>query len=264
MKPPFVVKGKVNLNDYDPGYTGGLDKPSARKLTQERAQRIADLQELLYANANHALVVLFQGMDASGKDGATKKLLQFVDPIGVQIANFKTPSSEEKAHDFLWRVHQAAPRYGNIGIFNRSHYEDVLIVRVLDLQPKAVWEKRYDQINAFERILVENQVVLLKFFLHISREEQAERLRARLENPKKKWKFAVEDLEMRKRWNDFEAAYEEALSRCSTSYAPWYIVPADNKWYRDYLVSGVVADALEKLKMTWPKPKLDTSKIVID
>lgn len=264
MKPPFLVKGKVNLNDYDPGYTGGLDKPSARKLTQERAQRIADLQELLYANANHALVVLFQGMDASGKDGATKKLLQFVDPIGVQIANFKTPSSEEMAHDFLWRVHQAAPRYGNIGIFNRSHYEDVLIVRVLDLQPKAVWEKRYDQINAFERILVENQVVLLKFFLHISREEQAERLRARLENPKKKWKFAVGDLEMRKRWNDFETAYEEALSRCSTSYAPWYIVPADNKWYRDYLVSGVVAEALEKLKMTWPTPKLDTSKIVID
>lgn len=263
MKPPFLVKGKIKLDDFDPNYTEGLDKETAKTLTRKRTERIAELQELLYANANHALVVLFQGMDASGKDGSTKRLLEFVDPIGVEIANFKTPSSEEKAHDFLWRVHRAVPRYGSIGVFNRSHYEDVLIVRVLNLQPKSVWEKRYDQINAFERILTENEVILLKFFLHISKEEQAERLRARLENPKKKWKFAVDDLEMRKRWNDFERAYEDAISRCSTSWAPWHIVPADNKWYRDYLISGVVVEALEKLKMSWPKPRLDPSKIVI-
>src|SRR5262249_45495566 len=157
-----------------------------------------------------------------------------VNPAGVETANFKAPSTEERAHDFLWRVHKQVPRFGNIGVFNRSHYEEVLIVRVLKLKPKEIWSKHFDQINAFERQLTENGVILLKFFLHVSKEEQAERFRARLKDPTKNWKFSKDDLEMRKHWHKFQAAYEDAINRCSTDFAPWHVVPADHKWYRDY------------------------------
>jgi PPK2 family polyphosphate:nucleotide phosphotransferase len=186
-----------------------------------------------------------------------------VSPSGVETANFKTPSSEERAHDFLWRAHKAVPRYGNIGIFNRSYYEDVLIVRVMKLQPESVWRPRYAQINAFEKILAENGVVLLKFFLHISKAEQAERLQARLDDPHKHWKFESADLKTRERWREFQEAYENAINLCSTPRSPWHIVPANHKWYRDYIVARTVMKALEDLKLKWPRAREDLSKIRI-
>lgn len=263
MKQPLKVVPPVRLKDFEPAFSGGLNKDSVREKTVKFCQRIGELQELLYANARHAVLILLQGMDGSGKDGTVKRVLEFVNPAGVETANFKTPSAEERAHDFLWRIHQRVPRYGSIGVFNRSHYEDVLIVRVLKLQPERVWRARYDQINAFEKHLADNRVILLKFFLHISKTEQAERLQARLENPHKNWKFESADLEMRKKWPQFQRAYEDALNCCSTAWSPWHIVPADRKWYRDYIVARTVVNALEELKLKWPKPKEDLSKIQI-
>ncbi|MCL4787264.1 MAG: polyphosphate kinase 2 family protein [Verrucomicrobia bacterium] len=263
MKQPVKVVPPIRLKDFNPDFHEGLDKDATREKTTKLCQRISELQDLLYANARHAVLILLQGMDTSGKDGAAKRVLEFVEPAGLETANFKSPSAEELAHDFLWRIHPRVPRYGHIGVFNRSHYEDVLIVRVMKLQPERVWRPRYDQINAFEKHLVENRVILLKFFLHLSKAEQAERLRARLEDERKNWKFESADLEMRKRWPQFMRAYEDALNCCSTTWAPWHIVPADRKWYRDYVIARVVVGAMEKLKLKWPKPKVDMSKITI-
>ena len=261
MSQPIKIVSPIRLRDFDPDYHEGLDKEKTREKTLRLCERIGELQELLNANAKQALLIVLQGMDTSGKDGAAKHVLQSVNPAGVEVANFKSPSREEIAHDFLWRVHKVVPRYGNIGVFNRSHYEDVLIVRVLKLQPSAVWRPRYDQINAFEKHLLANNIVLLKFFLHISREEQAERLRARLSDPRKKWKFQPEDLKMRACWGRFQKAYEDAVNHCSTHYAPWHIIPANRKWYRDYAIARIVVKALENLRLDWPKPQLDLSKI---
>ncbi len=263
MAQPLKVTSKIRLRDFNPGYHAGLDKEKTREETTRLCMRIGELQQLLYANRNHSLILLFQGMDTSGKDGAGKRVLEFVTPAGVETANFKTPSHEELAHDFLWRVHKVTPRYGNIGVFNRSHYEDVLVVRVLKLQPKEIWSTRYEQINDFEKILTDNQTILLKFFLHISKQEQAKRLQARLDDPAKNWKFEMNDLKMRAYWREFEKAYEDALNCCSQPNAPWHIVPANHKWFRDYVIAKTVVSALEKLKMKWPKPKLDLSKIKI-
>jgi PPK2 family polyphosphate:nucleotide phosphotransferase len=263
MKQPIKVVPPIRLKNFDPDFHDGLDKDETREKTTKLCQRVGELQDLLYANARQAVLILLQGMDTSGKDGAARRLLEFVEPAGVETSNFKAPSAEELAHDFLWRVHKAAPRYGSIGVFNRSHYEDVLIVRVLKLQPERVWRVRYEQINTFEKHLVENRVILLKFFLHISKAEQAERLQSRLENPRKNWKFESADLEMRKKWPQFQRAYEDALNCCSTSWAPWHIVPADRKWYRDYVIARTVVTAMEKLKLKWPQPKEDLSKIRI-
>ncbi len=253
----------IRLKNFDPDFHAGLDKDATREKTAKLCQRIGELQELLYASARHSVLILLQGMDCSGKDGAARRVLQDVDPAGVETANFKSPSREELAHDYLWRIHQRVPRYGNIGVFNRSHYEDVLIVRVMKLQPERVWRPRYDQINAFERHLVENRVVLLKFFLHISKAEQAERLKARLEDPHKNWKFEAADLGMRSKWPQFMRAYEDALNCCSTEWAPWHIVPADRKWYRDHVIAHTVVSAMEKLKLKWPKATEDLSKVHI-
>lgn len=263
MKQPIKVVPPIRLKNFDPDFHDGLDKDETREKTTKLCQRIGELQDLLYANARQAVLILLQGMDTSGKDGAAKRVLEFVEPAGVETTNFKTPSAEERAHDYLWRIHQRVPRYGGIGVFNRSHYEDVLIVRVMKVQPERVWRPRYDQINAFEKHLFENRVVLLKFFLHIRKEEQAERLQSRLENPHKNWKFESADLEMRKKWPQFQRAYEDALNCCSTSWAPWHIVPADRKWYRDYVIARTVVTAMEKLKLKWPQPKEDLSKIRI-
>lgn len=263
MAQPLKAVPPVKLKNFDPDFHEDLEKELAREETTRLCLRIGELQELLYANSNHSLIMLLQGMDCSGKDGTAKRVLEFVTPTGVETASFKAPSAEELAHDFLWRIHKAVPRYGHIGVFNRSHYEDVLIVRVLGLQPKEVWENRYDQINAFEKILRENNVLLLKFFLHISKDEQAQRLRARLEDPKKNWKFSAADLKMRERWNDFQKAYEDAINACSPKNSPWHIVPANRKWYRDFIVAQTVVEALEGLKMKWPKPKEDLTKIKI-
>lgn len=263
MAQPIKVTSKIRLRDFNPGYHAGMDKDKTREKTAKLCERIGVLQGLLYANHNHSVILLLQGMDTSGKDGASKRVLEFVPAAGVETTAFKVPSAEEAAHDFLWRVHKAVPRHGHIGVFNRSHYEEVLIVRVMKLQPRPMWQSRYAQINAFEKILAENNVILLKFFLHISKAEQAKRLEARIKDPAKNWKFESSDLTMRQYWNQFQNAYEDLLNSCSTSYAPWHIVPADHKWFRDYVIAKTMVEALEGLKMKWPKPKEDLSKIKI-
>jgi PPK2 family polyphosphate:nucleotide phosphotransferase len=263
MSQPFKIVSKIRLRQFNPGYHEGLDKDKTREKTDKLCRQIGDLQHLLYANQTHSLIIVFQGMDTSGKDGASRDVLQYVTPAGVETSDFKVPSAEELAHDYLWRIHKAVPRYGNIGVFNRSHYEDVLAVRVLKLQPRHVWFPRYEQINAFEKYLWQNNVILLKFFLHISKDEQARRLESRLEDPAKNWKLEMNDLKTRALWNDYQEAYADAINHCSTEHAPWHIVPVNHKWYRDYVVAKAVAKTLEKLKMHWPKPKLDLSKIKI-
>jgi PPK2 family polyphosphate:nucleotide phosphotransferase len=249
----LVIKGKVRLKDFDPRDDGGLDKDEAKKATEKCGERIGELQQLLYANANRAALLIFQGMDASGKDGAARAVLEQVSPGGIEYANFKVPSDEERAHDFLWRVHKVVPRYGNIGVFNRSHYEGVLAERILKLVSKEEWRARYKQIVDFEEMLVANRVLVLKFYLHISKEEQAERFEERLANPKKHWKFSHADLKTRQKWADYIAAYEDMLNETSHEAARWHLIPADRNWYRDYLVARTVVEALEGLKLKWPK-----------
>jgi PPK2 family polyphosphate:nucleotide phosphotransferase len=258
-----VVNGKIKLKDFDPGYCGGWDKEETKAKTAKLEIRIGELQELFYANSNRALVLMFQGMDASGKDGSVRCVLREVNPAGVETVNFKVPSSEERAHDFLWRIHKAIPRYGNIGVFNRSHYEAVLVERVAKIVPKEVWKPRYRQIVDFEKMLAENNVIFLKFFLHISKEEQAERFRERLANPHKNWKFSHGDLETRALWPEYMQAYEEALNATSHAAARWHVIPSDRNWYRNHLIAQTVVDTLEKLRLKWPKPKEDLSKIKI-
>jgi PPK2 family polyphosphate:nucleotide phosphotransferase len=263
MSQPIQIRSPIRLRDFSPDFHDGLDKEEAREKAAHYAERIGELQEILNADASKALLIVLQGMDTSGKDGAIKHVLQSVNPAGVQTSNFKAPSTEELQHDFLWRVHKVVPRLGDIGVFNRSHYEEVLIVRVLKLKRVQVWRARYDQINAFENYLVGNGIVILKFFLHISREEQAERLRARIMDPSKNWKFKSDDLKMRAHWGKFQKAYEDAINYCSTPYAPWHIVPANRKWYRDYIVSKTVLKALENMNLKYPKAEEDLSKIRI-
>jgi PPK2 family polyphosphate:nucleotide phosphotransferase len=263
MSQPIKILSPIRLKDFNPDFHEGLDKDDTREKTLRLCERIGELQELLHADSSQAVLILLQGMDTSGKDGAAKHVLQCVNPAGVETANFKTPSSEEMAHDFLWRIHKALPRYGQIGVFNRSHYEEVLIVRVLKLQPVSIWRTRYDQINAFEKYLEANRIVLLKFFLHISRAEQAERLNARIDDPRKNWKFQPADLKMRALWPKFQKAYEDAINYCSTHYAPWHVIPANRKWYRDYAIARIVVKALEGMKLKWPKPQEDLSKFRI-
>ena len=214
--------------------------------------RLDELQAALRAEARRALLVVLQGRDGAGKDGAIRGVFGPLDPQGVAVTAFKVPSAEELAHDYLWRIHRAVPPRGAIGIFNRSHYEDVLVVRVDRLVPEPVWRARYEQINRFEQILTENGVTILKFLLHISREEQRERLQARLSDPTKYWKFDDDDLQKRAQWDDYTAAYEEAVARTGTTWAPWYVVPADRKPVRDVLVAQVVVDSLERMKPGYP------------
>jgi PPK2 family polyphosphate:nucleotide phosphotransferase len=229
-------------------------KSDAVENVERLGRRIDELQDTLYAEGKRALLIVLQGRDTSGKDGTIRKVFGPLDPLGIVVASFKAPTPVELAHDYLWRIHQAVPPRGSIGVFNRSHYEDVLVVRVHGLVPEPVWRARYDQINAFERILSENGVTILKFFLHISRDEQRERLRARLEDPTKYWKFSAGDLKERERWDDYTTAYEEALARTSTAGAPWYVVPADKKFIRDLLVAQVVVDAMERMDLRYPGP----------
>jgi PPK2 family polyphosphate:nucleotide phosphotransferase len=263
MSQTIKITDPVRLKNFDPDFHDGMKKEEAKDQTAILVERIGELQERLYANANQALLVILQGMDTSGKDGATHHVFQQVSPAGIETTNFKTPSSEELAHDFLWRAHKAIPRYGNIGVFNRSYYEDVLIVRVMNIKPPAVWRRRYEQINAFEKNLVDNNILLLKFFLHISKGEQAERLKERINDPRKNWKFQPEDLKMRDKWPQFMIAYEDALNNCSTPYAPWHLIPANRKWFRDFLITKTVVKALENLNLSWPKPHQDLKKFKI-
>ncbi len=260
---PLVVKGRIKLKDFDPAYCAGLDKADTKEQTAQLGHRIDALQQLLYANATHSILLIFQGMDASGKDGSVRNVLHYVNPAGVEVANFKVPSDEERAHDFLWRIHKAVPRFGNIGVFNRSQYEAVLAERVLEIVPKKVWRERYAQIVDFERMLVANRIIVLKFYLHISRDEQAERFRERLSRPEKNWKFSQADLATRQRWDDYIEAYEDMLNATSHEAARWHVVPADRNWYRDHVVATTVVSAMENLRMRWPKPREDLSKIKV-
>jgi PPK2 family polyphosphate:nucleotide phosphotransferase len=254
---------RLRLRDLDPAQTLGMDREEAEVELAALKLRLQDLHELLWAENKHALLVVLQGMDTSGKDGTVRAVMGGVNPQGCRVTSFKQPSDEELDHDFLWRIHAAAPAKGDIGIFNRSHYEDVLVVRVEGLVPEKVWRARYEQINAFERSLTQSGTTILKFFLHISRKEQKERLKARLEDPRKNWKFSSHDLETRAKWDQYTEAYEDAITRCNTEEAPWFIVPADRKWVRNIVVCRAVVGALEGMKMKWPRPKLDLSKIRI-
>jgi PPK2 family polyphosphate:nucleotide phosphotransferase len=235
-------------------------KSEAVRAVERLGARIDELQDALYAEGRRALLIVLQGRDTSGKDGTIRKVFGPLDPLGIAITSFKAPTPVELAHDYLWRVHQAVPPKGTIGVFNRSHYEDVLVVRVHELVPKSVWRPRYEQIKAFERLLTENDVTILKFFLHISRDEQRERLLARLDDPTKHWKFSAGDLGERDRWDAYTAAYEEALARTSAPDAPWYVVPADKKYVRDLLVAQVVVDTLERMDPKYPGPPEDLER----
>lgn len=256
-------KTKVRLADYDPDDVQfAPDKAEAKRKSEKMQEQLAGLQELVYASRAHKILVLLQGMDASGKDGAVRHVMAGFNPQGVRVVPFGPPGKEELGHDYLWRVHHQMPSNGEIVVFNRSHYEDVLVVRVHDLVPKSVWKKRYAQINDFERMLAENGTLILKFFLHISRDEQRKRLQERIEDPTKRWKFQHGDLEERKLWDHYQRAYEDALSQCSTKVAPWYVVPANQKWYRNYVIGSVLVDALKGLKMKYPQP--DLSGVVVE
>ena len=249
------AKKKVSLKDYPTKGDKIFDsKKDAKASLEEDALAINDLQDALFAEKSHALLVVLQGIDTSGKDGATKEAFRFTSPLGVHVQAFGKPTEEELAHDYLWRLHKVTPRKGHINIFNRSQYEDVLVVKVRKLAPPDAIEQRYEQINAFEKHLVENGTRVLKIMLHISKEEQGERLRERLEVPQKRWKFNPSDIEDRKLWDDYQAAYETVLQKCSTPYAPWHVVPADSRSRRDATVAKLIRGELEALKPTYPDP----------
>lgn len=253
----------LRLQDFDPTDTsylrGGKEEALSRALSLQK--RIGELQELVYAEHRHRILVVLQGMDTSGKDGTVKHLFTDASLSGVTVTSFGKPSVEELEHDYLWRIHARVPATGRIGVFNRSHYEDILVVRVHNLVPPDVWGLRYEQINAFERMLVETGTVLLKFFLHISKTEQKERLQARIDDPTKRWKYEHGDVEERKLWQSYMDAYESVLQKTSTEWAPWHVVPADKKWYRNWVVSKFLVEALEALDMQWPAPDLSGEKI---
>ena len=251
------------LAGLNTGDRGSRDKKESRAEVKQLVARLEELQELLYAESRHKVLVVLQAMDTGGKDGVIRHVFDGVNPQGVKVAAFKRPTPEELAHDYLWRVHGQTPGRGEITIFNRSHYEDVLVVRVHGLVAETVWSKRFDQINEFERLLAEEGTVILKFFLHISRDEQRARLQARLDDPTKQWKFSLGDLEERKLWDAYQAAYEEAITRTSTAWAPWYVVPADHKWYRNLVISRVLVDRLEALAMSYPAPAEDLTGVVV-
>jgi len=256
----------IQLSDWDPNDTSEFkgDKEQGRLAIEQLNKRLEELQEVLFAEHKHKVLIVLQAMDTGGKDGAIRHVFEGVNPQGTRVANFKEPTSEELDHDFLWRIHKQVPEKGELVIFNRSHYEEVLIVRVHGLVPPEVWRQRYDQINNFEQILAENGTTLLKFYLHIGKDEQKKRLQARLDDPNKHWKFRLGDLNDRKFWDEYMRAYEDVLNKTSTDYAPWYIVPANHKWYRDFVISRVLVETLEGLRMKFPEPEENLERIVIE
>lgn len=255
---------EICLAKIDPAATAGNNKADATEKIDELRARLAKLQEALYAEHQRSLLIVIQAMDTGGKDGAIKNLCLGLDPNGVQLTNFKYPTAEERDHDFLWRVHRAEPRKGAIGLWNRSHYEDVLVPLVHGEISKEVWRRRCEDINAFEKLLSHNGVTILKFFLHISKEEQKCRLEARLKEPEKLWKFNPGDLAERKVWDDYQNAYEDVINSCTTAPAPWWIVPADRKWMRNLVLLETVVATLEKMKPKYPPPAVDPRTIEIE
>ncbi len=255
----------VDLSDWDPSDQSEFPdgKQAARDHLKQLRKRLAELQYLLWAEGRHKILVVLQAMDTGGKDGTIRRVLSGVNPQGINVVNFKAPTKEELSHDYLWRVHDHTPSTGSLTVFNRSHYEDVLIVRVLGLVPEERWSRRYDHIKDFERLLTDEGTTILKFYLHISQEEQAERFQARLDDPTKHWKFNKRDLEHRELWDTYMEAYQAALERTSTERAPWYVVPANRKWYRNIVVAQTIVDTLEGLEMSYPEPEEGLEDIVI-
>jgi PPK2 family polyphosphate:nucleotide phosphotransferase len=267
MKTYQVNPGeRINLSNQDPSDTGDFTGGKNEGLAEigKFDKKLSELQDLLYAGHQHKLLIVLQAMDTGGKDGTIKHVFDGVNPQGVRVARFGVPTPEEMDHDYLWRVHNVVPGKGEMVIFNRSHYEDILVVRVHNLVPPEVWRTRFDQINQFERFLVENGTTILKFFLHIDRDEQKARLQARIDDPTKHWKFCMGDLEERKLWSDYMQAYEDVLSRTSTAYAPWFIVPANRKWYRDLVISSVLVETLQGLDMKYPESQEQLDGVVVE
>ncbi len=242
---------KVKLSDIDPGESRGLDKDVAHVELDKLGKEMADLQELMFAAGMHSLLVVLQGRDTSGKDGTIRRLLSYMNVQSTRVASFKQPTEAELGHDFLWRVHSQAPGKGGVTIFNRSHYEDVLVVRVHDIVPKGVWKKRYEHINNFEKLLTDSSTIVVKFYLHISKDEQEQRLLAREQDEDKAWKLSVGDWKERELWDSYTDAYEDALEECSTKKAPWRIIPANHKWFRDLAVAEAIVDELKGYKREW-------------
>lgn len=255
----------VDLTSIDTRDTGDYDgdKAEGRELLTRMRSRMSELQERFYADGGHRLLIVLQATDTGGKDGTIKNVFRGVNPAGVRMASFKQPTHQELARDYLWRVHAQVPRNGEIVIFNRSHYEDVLVVRVKSLVPEDVWERRYAHINDFERLLTDEGTTIVKMFLHISKDEQKERLQERLDDPSKHWKFDVGDLAERERWADYQAAYTDMLERTSQTTAPWYVVPADRKWFRNLVVSSILIDTMESLDLRYPPNEDDLSDVTI-
>ncbi len=246
---------KVNLGDYSPGDTPGASRADGDAEMRTLQLRLNELQDLLFADERFPVLVIIQAIDAAGKDGTVTNVFREVGPLGCHVHSFGVPSEEERAHDYLWRCHSRLPQKGQLVIFNRSYYEDVLVVRVRKFAPEERWKKRYDQINDFERMLTDEGTVIIKFFLHVSKEEQRVRLQERVDDPKKRWKFRKGDLEDRALWDDYEKAFEDMLEKCSTDHAPWHIIPADHNWYRNLLVARTLVERLEKLDLRYPAPE---------
>jgi PPK2 family polyphosphate:nucleotide phosphotransferase len=255
---------RVDLSKLDPKDFQGWKKDRAEEETNRQIGRLGELQDRFWADGSHALLVVLQGIDASGKDGAIRHVMTAFNPQGCYVASFKVPTPEEMAHDFLWRIHKKVPGKGEIGIFNRSHYEEVLVVRVHDLVPEPVWRGRYELIRDFEELLVATGTTIVKFFLFIDRDEQRERLQERYDNPAKRWKFSLGDIEERKHWDDYIAAYEDALSKTSTADSPWYVIPADKNWFRDLAISSILAETIADLKSDYPTPADLPKNLVIE
>ena len=256
----------VKLDEWSTSSTGDYtgDKQTAPDVLAALNEQLADLQQMLYAESAHKVLIVMQGMDTSGKDGTIKHVFRTINPVGVKVANFKRPNDVELAHDYLWRIHEQTPRNGHMVIFNRSHYEDVLVVRVNELTPKQIWERRFEHIRNFEQMLVDEGTTIVKLFLHISKDEQRARLQERIDNPSKHWKFEHGDITERSHWDSYTAAYEQAISETSTKHAPWYVVPADKKWYRNLVVSQLLIDKLDALEMRYPEPEIGIENIIIN
>jgi PPK2 family polyphosphate:nucleotide phosphotransferase len=255
---------KVKLGGIDPADTHGHVPEDAAATLLASHDRLESLQERLWAGKGGSLLIVLQGIDTAGKDGTIRHVMTAFNPQGCSVIGFGVPNDEELAHDYLWRIHRHTPGRGTISIFNRSHYEDVLVVRVHDLVRPKVWRKRYDQINAFEAHLAANGTTILKFFLWISPEEQRERLQARVDTPDKRWKFKRGDIEERKHWDDYQRAFEAALSRCSTDVAPWYVIPSDRKWFRNLAVAEILTESMDHMGLTYPPPEADIDSIVVE
>lgn len=252
---------RIRLGKWDPKFIGEHTKKEALRKIEKLREQISDMQMRLYAEHQRSLLICLQGQDASGKDGVVRHVIGSMNPEGCRVVNFKEPTKEELDHDFLWRIEHQMPRKGEAVIFNRSHYEDVLIVRVHDLVPKSIWSRRYRQINDFEQRQLANGTHILKFFLHISKEEQLERFEQRLDDPAKRWKISEADYTEREYWEEYEKAYEEVFAKCNSTAAPWFLIPADHKWFRDLAISEIIVAALEALKIQVPKPTVDIADI---